>query len=914
MTGSGDCGILTTDTDLVVRSWDDWLASATSIGSDRAAGQPLAEVVPSLARRALLDRFRETLATGVVQVFSPGLHGPMFPCALRAPAAHFDVMQQRVTVGPLLDGERIAGLVITVHDVTPQLDAERALAAALAAGDPKERQAAADAIAAAARIESLDSFAPALRSDDWRVRRATVSSLAAAADHDMLREVISTLRREHRDFAAVSSALKLLAITDVDITSQLAELLHDDDADLRTQAALALGQQHHPAAVPPLLAALEDPDANVRFHAIEALGHLRADAAVDALATIAESGDLFLGFAAVEALARIRDHRVTSRLLPLLAQPALRDAVAGALRELGDERTLEPLVRSIDDAPEAAPAIIPAIAALGERLAAEAVDASAIVRNAFSDAGRRHLLALAEAAAPEVRIAAARVMGWIGGTAALAALGRLLHDDDARETALEGLVRHEEAAVDVLIGALAADDPAIRHAAITGLGRIGSHKAIASLVPLLDDPESAIATSGALARIGNPEAFEPLFRLAGHPDAASRLAAIGALNSIGHPDLPARALALLDHPDPRLRESAVRIAGYFGYPAASDRVVALTSDPVEPVRLAALEQLPFFDDARALGILAAALVEGTPGVRAVAVRAVARLATDDAPALLASALADEDPWVRYYAARGMGGLGDRADVRALAAAAVGDAAAPVRIAAIEAIPPGADAASAGALFRCAADPEPDVAVAALAALGRLGSSAALQALKTAVRDGDTRQRAAAVRGLGEHPALEATHDLEWLAAAGTDPGVTVAAIEALERRAAGTGPAAAHAVESLIKLLSEASLGDRIVAAVARVPSLHLPRLVAGLAHPHPAARCRAVEAIARARRAEATRLLERAFDDEDPRVREAAVAAIVRLGTRAFEGALRALAAGDASRAVRRAAADALAALRNVT
>lgn len=913
MTGSSDLGILTTDTELVVHSWDDWLAAVTSIGSDRAAGRPLAAVVPSLAERGLLDRFRETLATGTVQVLSPGLHGPVFPCTLRVPSPHFHVMQQRVTVGPLLDGERIAGLVITVQDVTPQLDAERDLAAALAAADPTERQAAADAIAAASRIESLDSFSTALRSDDWRVRRAAVSSLAAAADHDVLRAVISTLRREHRDFTAVSSALKLLAITDVDITSQLAELLHDDDADLRMQAALALGQQHHPAAVVPLLAALGDPDANVRFHAIESLGRLRADAAVDALATIAESGDFFLGFAAIEALARIRDPRVAPRLLPLLAQPAFRDATAGALRELGDERTLEPLAKTIDHAPEAAPAVIAAVAAIGERLAADDVDASAIVRSAFSDAGRRQLLSLADAAAPEVRLAAARVLGWIGGTAALTALGRLLHDDASRDAALDGLVRHEEAAVDALLAALAADDPAVRHAAITGLGRIGSGQAIPSLVHRLDDPESAIAASGALARIGSPDAFEPLFRLTGHPDAALRLAAIGALSSIGHPDLPARALALLDHPDPLSRESAVRIAGYFGYPEASERVLALTRDAVEGVRLAALEQLPFFEDTRAASILAEALVEGTPGVRAAAARAVARLADDGAPSLLARALADVDPWVRYYAARGMGELGDRADVHALVRAADQDAAAPVRIAAIEAIP--ADAAAAGeTLMRCAADPESDVAIAALVALGRAGGPAALDTLQKAVRDGDAPRRAAAVRGLAEHPAQEATKALEWLAATGTDPGVTSAAIEGLARRAAGAGPDGPVAVDSLIKLLEEASLGDRVVAAVAHVPPVHLPRLSAGLAHPHPAARCRAVEAIARARRLEATRLLAPAMSDVDARVREAAVAAIVRLGTRAFEGALRELVLADPSTTVRRAAADALAILRNVT
>jgi HEAT repeat protein len=207
-----------------------------------------------------------------------------------------------------------------------------------------------------------------------------------------------------------------------------------------------------------------------------------------------------------------------------------------------------------------------------------------------------------------------------------------------------------------------------------------------------------------------------------------------------------------------------------------------------------------------------------------------------------------------------------------------------------------------------------VAVAALVALGRAGGSGALDALRKAVRDGDARRRVAAVRGLAEHPELEATKELEWLAAAGTDPGVTAAAIEGLERRAAGAGPDGPAAVDSLIRLLEEASLGDRIVAAVAHVPPIHLPRLSAGLAHPHPAARCRAVEAIARARRPEATRLMAPAFGDADARVREAAVVAVVRLGTRTFEGALRELAAGDPSKAVRRAAADALATLRNVT
>ncbi len=130
----------------------------------------------------------------------------------------------------------------------------------------------------------------------------------------MLASLLTALRDEHRNFNVLSSALTLLATSDVDVTAPLVELLQGPDTDLRMQAALALGEQQHPAAVDALVAALHDPDANVRFHAIEALGRLRAADAVEPLADIAESGDFFLAFPALDALARISDSRVAPRL------------------------------------------------------------------------------------------------------------------------------------------------------------------------------------------------------------------------------------------------------------------------------------------------------------------------------------------------------------------------------------------------------------------------------------------------------------------------------------------------------------------------------------------------------------------------------------------------------------------------
>ncbi len=515
MTSPRDIGVLTTDADLIVRGWDDWLAEATGILADHAKGRPLAELIPGLHERGLLERFRETLTSGMVQVLSPALHRTIFPCAPRVPSPHFQLMQQRVTIGPLLDGERIAGLLVTVQDVTPQLDAERRLAAALVSADPDSRRAAADAIVEAERVESLESFAPALRNDDWRVRRVAVGGLVAVADRDLLHALLETLRREHRNFSTLSSALKLFATTDVDLTAPLAELLHDADVDLRIQAALALGEQHHPAAVEPLLGALEDPDVNVRFHAIEALGRLHADAAVDALVKIAGSGDVFLAFAALEALALIRDPRVASGLTPLLGESVLREAVVRAMSELGDDQVIRPLVATLNSSPESTLVTVGALASVGDRLAREGLDVSSIVRESLSDAGRAHVLAAAAGSPESAMPAVARVLGWSGGDESIAALGVLLTHAGAREAAIDALVRQGEQAVDALVARLADDDQDVVSAAISALGQLGSRRATSALVALLDDPTAVIAACGGLARIGDPAAFEPLLGLLG---------------------------------------------------------------------------------------------------------------------------------------------------------------------------------------------------------------------------------------------------------------------------------------------------------------------------------------------------------------------------------------------------------------
>ena len=132
-------GILTTDTGLVVKTWDPSLEAMTGISADSARGQRLEDVVPTLKHRALIELIREPLVSGSAQVLAPAIHKFLIPCAPLTPSDEFDQMQQRVVVGALRDDEHTVGLVISVEDVTERLVRERRLARELRNATPVER-------------------------------------------------------------------------------------------------------------------------------------------------------------------------------------------------------------------------------------------------------------------------------------------------------------------------------------------------------------------------------------------------------------------------------------------------------------------------------------------------------------------------------------------------------------------------------------------------------------------------------------------------------------------------------------------------------------------------------------------------------------------------------------------------------
>jgi HEAT repeat protein len=909
-------GILTTDDRLVVGSWDAALASMTGIAAADAVGRPLTAVVPDLEARGLLGILRETLVTGAPTVLAPAFHRYLIPAPAPIPSTRYDRMQQRVAVAALVEDGRASGLIVTIEDVTERLELEHQLGAELRAADSTGRLRAIERLAGLNPVEGLGPLPTAMADEDWQVRRSAVKALAGRRDPGLIDALVSALREGHRNFSVLSSALQLLSMTGVDLTSSLVDLMQHPDPDLRIQAALALGTQTRPEAVDALLLALDDEDVNVRFHAIEALGKLSPAAAVERLAAIAESHDFFLAFPALDALSRINDPAVASRLVPLLQDEMVGGQAAEALGQIGDEEAIPPLAAALDRPQGSPSSIVDALTGIHRRYAdmfsGGAAHIEDQVRAAISPRGAQRLIEAATRASGASLRQFVTVLGWLRGAAVERALAHMVGTPGAQGELLEAIVRFGAPMVDRLIEQLGSEEIETRRAAAIALGRIGDRRAVEPLVARLDedDRDLLVVAAGALARLGDRRAFEPLLALIGDTDLAVRQAAIGALNSIGHPEMGARMRASLEDGDPRVRESAVKITGYFGYASCVEALLDRCRDTDETVRAAALEHIAYLDDARGVPLLIAALANDTPRARAAAAQALAHA---DGPAVLDSlrrAIGDPDPWVRYFSVTSLGRLADRASLPRLERIAAEDPAPQVRIAAVGAIGDIGVASDSGAVTMLATFGEAiddDLAIAALRALGSVRTPAALEALRRGLSAADPGRRAAAAEAIARHGEAPAIELLRWIAAADRDPVIVRAAIGGLSRIAASAAPHAREAIAAIAELAGDPVRRADAIAALAQVPEAAIPRVAEALSSRDRSVRRAVVEALGRLAHPAASAYLVGALADGDASVRQLAVTVLSRLGTRGIARSFAALAATDPSEAVRRAAELAL-------
>ena len=417
----------------------------------------------------------------------------------------------------------------------------------------------------------------------------------------------------------------------------------------------------------------------------------------------------------------------------------------------------------------------------------------------------------------------------------------------------------------------------------------------------------SVAAASALARLGDPRAFEPLLALLGDEDVAVRQAVVGALNSIGHPDMASRICTMLDDPDALVRESAVKIAGYFGYPECADCVVARCTDGDEAVRAAAIEHLPYFDDARALQIFASALDKDTPRVRAAAAKALG--AVPGAPSPPASA---EGNWrCRCLGPVFRGGQhgppGRRRRARHPEPARHNRSQRPTSASPLSKRLGRIGGDNALAFLSPLIADDTEIGLAAIRASGSIRSERAVSALREALRSRDAARRAAAVDAIAACGGAEAIELLQWTASSDEDGNVVQAALNGLGTIANRNTAASAGAVAALVALLSDPARRTEAIEVAGRLAPSAIPVLAESLATDDPPVRRGVVEALGRLSHTVASAYLQRALSDADDAVRREAVRALSRLGTRGLTRRFAAMSETDFSPAVRQAAAAAL-------
>lgn len=240
------------------------------------------------------------------------------------------------------------------------------------------------------------------------------------------------------------------------VVKALTGALSDSDAEVRREAAFALGQLRATGASRALGAALSDADREVRQQAAFALGQLRNEGSVKALVAALEDADAEVRQQAVFALGQIRSPNSAQALAAALGDQnaEVRQQAAFALGQLRDPGSVAALAAALRD----------------------------------SDA--------------DVRQQAVFALGQIrSGDAAPALAGALKDGDgDVRQQAAFALgqLRNREA-VPALIDALKDKSPDVRQQAAFALGQLGDERALSAVTAALKDPDGDVRKQAAFA-------------------------------------------------------------------------------------------------------------------------------------------------------------------------------------------------------------------------------------------------------------------------------------------------------------------------------------------------------------------------------------------------------------------------------
>lgn len=125
-------GIVTTDNDLTVVEWNNWMVEHTGKRAHDVVGRNLLKLFPELVERRL-DRHYKWALEGQVRVLSQALHEFLISMPVVSGEHGFKEMQQAVRISPLSHEGRVIGTLTIIEDVTERVAREAELQAQIEA-------------------------------------------------------------------------------------------------------------------------------------------------------------------------------------------------------------------------------------------------------------------------------------------------------------------------------------------------------------------------------------------------------------------------------------------------------------------------------------------------------------------------------------------------------------------------------------------------------------------------------------------------------------------------------------------------------------------------------------------------------------------------------------------------------------
>lgn len=119
-------GILITDAELNIYSWNRWLEINSGQSASKVIGRNLLEIYPELVTRRL-ERFYHQALSGQVVILSQRLHDYLLPMPPSTKKSNSIQMRQSVRIAPLLDNGQAIGTITVIEDVTDRVEKEAEL-------------------------------------------------------------------------------------------------------------------------------------------------------------------------------------------------------------------------------------------------------------------------------------------------------------------------------------------------------------------------------------------------------------------------------------------------------------------------------------------------------------------------------------------------------------------------------------------------------------------------------------------------------------------------------------------------------------------------------------------------------------------------------------------------------------------